>query len=908
MGALVMASLWRQNRRRLPELGYWLGDFILQFLSFLAVALRGILPDYISLLLGVPLSLSGTFLLYIGLARFVGIEPRIRLNAALLGAFVLLHAWFSYARPNLAARNIGYSLALASYCGQCAWLLLRRAAPARRRETRATAQVLSLYCLACLVRIVAILGSRRDGDFLKSGLFETAIILAFQILLIGLCFALFLMVNRRLGRILEAGAEERMRAEASLLESESRYRRLFENMVEGVAYCRMIYEGERPVDWVYLSVNAAFPRLTGLEDVEGRKVTELIPGIRESDPGLFEAYGRVASTGLPERIETYVTGLRDWFAVSAYCPEPGCFVAVFDVITERKEIEARLIGLNAELEARVELRAAQLADLYDNAPCGYHSLDAEGFFLRVNKTELSWLGYSEGEMVGKMRAQDILTPNSLEVFNRNFPLFKRRGWLRDLELEMRRKDGTILPVLLSATATFDDEGRFVMSRSSMIDNTERQRWEGELQRRLAEQASLVAVSACIAESLTVDDILARTIDKALRLLGIDTAAILLLDPGPDGQLRLAAQRNLGAESVRDIGGARLAEGPAGAVTRSGKPLALSRIEEFLVEGGGEIALGATGTGSAIGIPLVGSKGPIGAMCLSPVDPLFLDDQGQEVLMGIGRQIASGVERARLYESAQAELAERVKAEAQREAAFEAMLRATDRLEGVNRELEAFAYSVAHDLRAPLRSIDGFSRILEEDLGPALGDEGRRVVGIIRESVKKEDDLITGLLEITRIGRAEPALARVDMRAMALGAIDLVGALDAAKGFDFRVGELPFAEADPVLMGQVWGNLLSNAVKYSLPSASHRIEVGGREEGERNVYFVKDSGVGFDQRYSAKLFGMFQRLHSAKEFEGNGIGLAIVKRVVARHSGQVWAEGKPGAGATFYFSLPTRRPL
>jgi signal transduction histidine kinase len=221
----------------------------------------------------------------------------------------------------------------------------------------------------------------------------------------------------------------------------------------------------------------------------------------------------------------------------------------------------------------------------------------------------------------------------------------------------------------------------------------------------------------------------------------------------------------------------------------------------------------------------------------------------------------------------------------------------------NSELEAFAYSVAHDLRAPLRSISGFASVLEEELGPSVSGETVRILGIIRESAGKMNILISELLDITRLGRTALSLSRVDMGAAAAEAFSTVAGPDTADDFNFCIGVLPEAEADSAMIARVWANLLSNAIKYSLPSPVHAIEVGGYVKEGMSTYFVKDQGVGFDQRYAGKLFGMFERLHDQKDFSGNGVGLAIVKRIVARHGGRAWAEGEVGLGATFYFSLP-----
>ena len=233
----------------------------------------------------------------------------------------------------------------------------------------------------------------------------------------------------------------------------------------------------------------------------------------------------------------------------------------------------------------------------------------------------------------------------------------------------------------------------------------------------------------------------------------------------------------------------------------------------------------------------------------------------------------------------------------------ALLGRTEEVEAVNRELEGFSYSVSHDLRAPLRAIDGFSRMLAQDYGERIDEEGRRRVRVILDNTRKMGQLIDALLDFSRLGKKPLACSAIDMTALAGEAYRELRAAHPEGAPVFDLAPLPGGWGDAALLRQVFANLLSNALKYAQKDRAPRIEVRGWAEGGSNVYCVKDNGVGFDMAYYDKLFGVFQRLHSEKEFPGTGVGLAIVQRVVTRHGGRVWAESRPGEGSSFYFSLP-----
>jgi PAS domain S-box-containing protein len=227
---------------------------------------------------------------------------------------------------------------------------------------------------------------------------------------------------------------------------------------------------------------------------------------------------------------------------------------------------------------------------------------------------------------------------------------------------------------------------------------------------------------------------------------------------------------------------------------------------------------------------------------------------------------------------------------------------TKELEIANKELEAFSYSVSHDLRAPLRSIHGYMNIFSEEYSGKMDEEAKRLVDIILRNSQKMGQLIDDLLAFSHLGRRELTKGPVSMKDMVSGIWEEQRRLEAGRDINFHLQELPGAHADSVTIRQVWTNLVSNAIKYTRNKERAIIEIGAEEKEDKVTYFVKDNGAGFDMQYYSKLFGVFQRLHSIREFDGTGVGLAIVQRIVTKHGGTVWAEGKVNEGATFYFSL------
>ncbi len=503
---------------------------------------------------------------------------------------------------------------------------------------------------------------------------------------------------------------------------------------------------------------------------------------------------------------------------------------------QAEELEQRV----AERTAQLEVTTRELEDLYDHSPCGHHSTDENSLIVRINDTELSWLGYSREEVVGKMHHPDLMTPESAEYFRREaFPLFKQQGSLRNVEFSYVRKDGSIMPASLNATVVRDANGKYLMSRATIYDITDRKRAEANLAAQFRTLQSIIDNLPGAVSLFDRELILTACNNKFKTLLGLPDELFRGGPPAFETLIRYNAQRG--------------EYGP-------GDP---ERITAEVVERARHVV----------------------AHCFERARP---DGTALEIR---GTPLPDGG-----FVTYYADITERKRAE-------NALRERDAQLEVTNKELESFSYSVSHDLRAPLRAIDGYAQIINEDYADKLDEEGRRLFSVIRESSQKMAMLIDDLLAFSKLGRQAIVATTVDMNALVKEVIRELRAAGAGKSSQIVVADLPKAWGDRALLKQVWINLLSNAIKFAGEKDKPIVEVSGNSDAAENAYSVKDNGVGFDMQYYNKLFGVFQRLHSADEFPGTGVGLAIVQRVVTRLGGRVWAEGKVNEGAAFFFALP-----
>ena len=509
-----------------------------------------------------------------------------------------------------------------------------------------------------------------------------------------------------------------------------------------------------------------------------------------------------------------------------------------------QELEA----LNNSLEQRVIERTAELDDLYDNAPCGYQSIDADGVLRRINATQLRWLGYAREELVDKVTMAELLAPPDRAQFSRYLKALHLQGECPAQEFAILRKDGSLFGVSISAAPVHDAQGRFLGARMTAFDITER---------RASDQrahATRVFLDSLI-DTLPVAVLIKRVMNR--RFVRINRAAEWLL-----GRTR---QEVLEHESDLVFDGPSASE----------------------LDGLERLALAGTLPDHPVRLNLTTPAGE--RRIVRPTMRSIPGADGHEILLLI--------------------ILQDVTSDAQAQDEIQALNRSLERhaqkLETAVQDLEGFSYSVSHDLRAPLRAINGYAQMLAEDCSGQLDEEGLRYVGLVRRHAQHMGELIDDLLRFSRMGRAAINAGPIDMNRMAEDVRQELARLDPSGNLPHRfdIQALPTAYGDPALIRQVWVNLIANAIKYSSKQAEPCIVIQGHCDASECTYSVRDNGAGFSMAHAHRLFGVFQRLHSSDEFPGTGVGLAIVHRIVTRHGGRVWPQAEPGAGATFSFTLP-----
>jgi PAS domain S-box-containing protein len=632
---------------------------------------------------------------------------------------------------------------------------------------------------------------------------------------------------------------DHLQMQTAALESEIRYHRLLDSMMEGAQIIGF--------DWRYIYLNpvAASQGRQKTEELLGRTMMDVYPGIERTE--LFSVLRQCMAERISRRLENqfvFPDGRFGWFELSIQPAEEGIFILSTD-ITERKQGEEYL--------RRFELLSKHSRDII------LFMGHKDGRILEANKAAIQAYGYHRDELLA-LTIQDLRAPDTRSLTTEQMAQADAEGIL--FETIHQRKDGTNFPVEVSSQgATIGDKRMLI---SIIRDITERKQIEQELQaahdkleikvqERTAALSQANALLQALMDNLPDHIYFKDTQSRFIRNSKSQATSLRLSDPSEvvgktDFDFFPHAEKSYAEEQE---------------VMRSGKPLV--DFEEWVVWPDGRETWVLT------------TKLPL------------RNSEGQTIgIFGISHDIT---ERKRAEQAIH-----QLNADLRKQA---------EQLQVANKELEAFSYSVSHDLRAPLRAIDGYTRILVEDYDSILDEEGKRICGVISREARRMGQLIDDLLAFSRLGRKEMFTSKIEMRVLVTSVLNELLKEEERERIDLNIADLPVAKGDSSLLRQVWMNLLANAIKFTSKKERAVIEVGGKATEDELIYYVRDNGAGFEMEYANKLFGVFQRLHSESEFTGTGVGLAIVQRIIHRHDGRVWAEGDVEGGAIFYFALPRK---
>jgi signal transduction histidine kinase len=462
------------------------------------------------------------------------------------------------------------------------------------------------------------------------------------------------------------------------------------------------------------------------------------------------------------------------------------------------------------------------------------------------------------------------------------------GWSG--ELVAQNKDGALFDVHVVSSLVVNDAGQPVCMQASFTDITERKHAEKELALYAHRLAILNRVDRVIAASLDIEQVYDRFAEELRELVPIDRTSVIMLDESRERWT--VAMIWTGCEPIIGKGEWRNIKGSAIEWIVAQK---LPMVEGEIGEKGDwteNEPLRQKGLRSWGLLPLIIRDEVVGVLSMASRQPDAYGEKDLDILMPLSDHFSLALQNSRLYDQLKQQSLQ----------LEETVVERTGQLQKANKELEAFSYSVSHDLRAPLRAMNGFSRILLEEHLSELSPDAQHYLNLVRSNAVQMGQLIDDLLTFSRTSRQPLAKRFVDPAKIVEQVLEELHSELEGRNVEVIVGDLAHCQADPAMLNRVFFNLVSNAVKFTRKKDEAHIDIGSIHNEGQTAYFVKDNGIGFDMRYSGKLFGVFQRLHSESDYEGTGVGLALVQRIVHRHGGRVWAEAEVDKGATFYFTL------
>ncbi len=533
-----------------------------------------------------------------------------------------------------------------------------------------------------------------------------------------------------------------------------------------------------------------------------------------------------------------------------------------------------------------------------------------GIMTNANDTFLKMMGYSREDVESRALTWQRLTPPEFfEVSLAEVRKFHATGRVGPYEKEYLRKDGKRQWMVFAGSSL--DENTCV---EFCVDISDRKKVEATLHETNQRLAAFLRISQDVSSSLERHVVMQSLVDNAVQAMNLGSGAIYLRE----GEFirATAATPALPMTLPEQYRRAWLCDHPHIARTLdTDAPVIISDTTTATLSPQEQKIVELLNLRSILYLPIHLGNRPIGVLILSNVTEARTFHEEEIILLqGFADQAAQIMDNIRLYEEVQShavqlehEVARRKQVEEElrllNQELEERVQQRTLELEEANKQLEAFSYSVSHDLRAPLRGLTGLTRILLEKHAAGLSEDGKKLCTMIRDNAVTMGLLIDDLLTFSRAGRKAMHVSSIDMTGVVHGIIEELSSTEDTARVNFQVQDLPPAEADPSLIRHVWQNLLANAIKFSSKNERPEVQISAeRQEDGRTVYHVRDNGAGFDMKYVDKIFRVFSRLHSSREFEGTGVGLAIVQQIVSRHDGRVWAAGEPGKGATFSFTL------